>query len=131
MTTKANHSTQLRSCPSPLVLFGIDSRGKPKAARFGREHATLAIRAATQLQLNVLATTDPKVAEIAARDDEDGRTSVIITRPTGPRDLHHPPHNVSRRLRIRDHSREKRGAHDCASGEVGGGAKRSSGNHCN
>ena len=27
MTAKANHSTQLRSCPSPLVLFGIDSHG--------------------------------------------------------------------------------------------------------
>jgi len=67
MTAKANHSTQLRSCPSPLVLFGIDSRGKPKGARFGREHASLAIKAATQLQLNVLASNDPKVAEIAAR----------------------------------------------------------------
>ena len=53
--------------PSPLVLFGIDSRGKPKAARFGREHANLAIKAATQLQLNILASNDPRVAEIAAR----------------------------------------------------------------
>jgi hypothetical protein len=67
MTAKANHSTQLRSGPSPLVLFGIDSRGKPKAARFGREHASLAIKAATQLQLNILASNDPRVAEIAAR----------------------------------------------------------------
>ena len=67
MTAKANHSTQLRSCPSPVVLFGIDSRGKPKGARFGKEHASLAIKAATQLQLNVLASNDPKVAEIAAR----------------------------------------------------------------
>jgi hypothetical protein len=67
ITGKANHSTQLRSCPSPLVLFGIDSRGKPKGARFGRDHASLAIKAATQLHLNVLATNDPKVAEIAAR----------------------------------------------------------------
>jgi hypothetical protein len=67
MTAKANHSTQLRSCPSPVVLFGIDGRGKPKGARFGREHANLAIKAATQLHLNVLASTDPKVAEIAAR----------------------------------------------------------------
>src|SRR5262252_324916 len=67
MVANANHSTQLRSCPSPLVLFGIDSRGKPKGARFGREHASLAIKAATQLQLNVLATNDPSVAEIAAR----------------------------------------------------------------
>jgi hypothetical protein len=55
-------------CPSPLVLFGIDSRGgKPKAARFRKEHAGLAIKAAEQLQLNVLASSDPKVAEIAAQ----------------------------------------------------------------
>jgi hypothetical protein len=67
MTAKANHSPSAKCCPSPLVLFGIDSRGKPKAARFGREHASLAIKAATQLQLNVLASNDPKVAEIAAR----------------------------------------------------------------
>jgi hypothetical protein len=67
MTVKANHSTQLRSCPSPLVLFGIDSRGKPMGARFGRDHASLAIKAATQLHLNVLASNDPKVAEIAGR----------------------------------------------------------------
>jgi hypothetical protein len=67
MTAKANHSTSVARCPSPLVLFGIDSRGKPKGARFGREHASLAIKAATQLQLNVLASNDPKVAEIAAR----------------------------------------------------------------
>ena len=54
MTAKANHSIQLS--PSPVVLFGIDSRGKPKAARFGKEHASLAMKAATQLQLNVLAS---------------------------------------------------------------------------
>ena len=64
MTAKANHSTP---CPAPLVLFGIDSRGKPKAARFGKEHADLAIKAASQLQLQVLAGNDPNVAEIAAR----------------------------------------------------------------
>jgi len=67
MTAKAKHSTPGTSCPSPLVLFGIDNRGKPKGARFGKEHASLAMKAATQLQLNVLASNDPKVAEIAAR----------------------------------------------------------------
>jgi hypothetical protein len=61
------NSTSAARCPSPLVLFGIDSRGKPKAARFGKEHASLAMKAATQLQLKVLASDDPKVAEIAAR----------------------------------------------------------------
>ena len=67
MTVKANQPMPAKCFPSPLVLFGIDNRGKPKAARFGREHASLAIKAATQLQLNVLASNDPDVAEIAAR----------------------------------------------------------------
>ena len=61
------NSTSAARCPSPLVLFGIDNRGKPKGARFGKEHASLAMKAATQLQLQVLASNDPKVAEIAAR----------------------------------------------------------------
>jgi hypothetical protein len=67
MTTRAKDSTVATRCPSPLVLFGIDSRGKPQGARFRKEHASLALKAATQLQLNVLASNDPKVAEIAAR----------------------------------------------------------------
>jgi hypothetical protein len=67
MTARAKDSTVAMRCPSPLVLFGIDNRGKPKGARFGKEHASLAMKAATQLQLKVLASNDPKVAEIAAR----------------------------------------------------------------
>ena len=67
MTAKANHSTPATTCSTPLVLFGIDSRGKPKAARFRKEHAGLAVRAASQLALQVVAGNDPKVAEIAAR----------------------------------------------------------------
>ena len=65
MTTTAKHPAA--ATPSPVVLFGIDSRGKPKAARFGQKHASLAIKAATQLQLRVLSSDNPKVAEIAAR----------------------------------------------------------------
>jgi hypothetical protein len=65
--TATKDPTVATRCPSPLVLFGIDSRGKPKGARFGKQHANLAMKAATQLQLNVLASNDPKVAEIAAR----------------------------------------------------------------
>ena len=65
--TATKDPTVAKQCPSPLVLFGIDSRGKTKGARFKREHASLAIKAASQLQLNVLASNDPKVAEIAAR----------------------------------------------------------------
>jgi hypothetical protein len=67
MIAQAKDPTSAMGCPSPLVLFGIDNRGKPKGARFGKEHASLAMKAATQLQLNVLAGNDPKVAEIAAR----------------------------------------------------------------
>jgi len=66
MTATKDPTVAIR-CPSPVVLFGIDSRGKPKAARFRKEHASLALKAATQLQLNVLASNDPKIAEIAAR----------------------------------------------------------------
>ena len=67
MIAQAKDPTLAMRCPSPLVLFGIDNRGKPKGARFGKEHASLAMKAATQLQLKVLASNDPKVAEIAAR----------------------------------------------------------------
>jgi hypothetical protein len=67
MTARANHSTSGTRCLSPLVLFGIDSRGKPKAARFGKNAASLALKAATQLQLRTIAGDDPKIADIAAR----------------------------------------------------------------
>ena len=81
MIAHAKDPTLAMRCPSPLVLFGIDNRGKPKGARFGKEHASLAMKAATQLQLNVLASNDPKVAEIAAglpvgRVHATGRTFV-------------------------------------------------------
>ena len=85
MTAKANHSTPATTCSAPLVLFGIDSRGKPKAARFGKEHADLAIKAATQLQLKVLACQDPKIADLTAelpvgRVHATGRTFVPFIR---------------------------------------------------
>ena len=67
MSEKATQSRTTIACPTPLVLFGIDSRGKPKAARFGKQHAGLARKAATQLQLQVLAGNDPKIADLAAR----------------------------------------------------------------
>ncbi len=70
MTTRVKDltpATPATNCPSPLVLFGIDSRGKPKGERFGKQLAGLAIKAATQLQLNVLASNDPNVAAVAAR----------------------------------------------------------------
>ena len=67
MTAKAKHATPTTSSPSPVVLFGIDSYGKPKGARFGKDHADLAIKAASQLQLRVLASNDPKVADLVTR----------------------------------------------------------------
>lgn len=67
MTTNVKDLTPTAASASPLVVFGIDSRGKPKGARFGKQHANLAMRAASQLQLKVLASDEPKVAEIAAR----------------------------------------------------------------
>jgi hypothetical protein len=67
MTAKANQATPARSCPAPVVLFGIDSHGKPKGARFGKDHADLAIKAASQLQLRILAGNDPKIADLATR----------------------------------------------------------------
>ena len=67
MSEKAIQSRSTIACPTPLVLFGIDSRGKPKAARFGKQHAGLALKAATQLQLQVLEGNDPKIADLAAR----------------------------------------------------------------
>ena len=67
MTAKAKTSTSATSSPGPVVLFGIDSRGKPKAARFGKDHAALAIKAAGQLKLRVLDGIEPKVAEIVGR----------------------------------------------------------------
>jgi hypothetical protein len=67
MTARVKDPTPATTCPSPLVLFGIDSNGKPKGARFGKQHAGLAVKAAGQLQLHVLASNDPKIADLAAR----------------------------------------------------------------
>ena len=64
MIAHAKDPTLAMRCRSPLVLFGIDNRGKPKGARFGKEHASLAMNAAPQLQQQVLDCTDRQVAEI-------------------------------------------------------------------
>jgi hypothetical protein len=52
---------------APVVLFGLDPSGKPKAARFADKHASLAVKAAGPMQLQVLTVNDPKIAEVAAR----------------------------------------------------------------
>ena len=85
MTAKATHAAPATIVPAPVVLFGIDSHGKPKGARFGKDQADLAIKAANQLQLRVLASNDPKVADLATqlpvgRVHATGRTFVPFIR---------------------------------------------------
>jgi hypothetical protein len=65
--TKAKASTVETLYPAPIILFGIDSRGKPQAARFRKDHAGLAVKAAGLLRLQVLANDSPSIGEIAAR----------------------------------------------------------------
>jgi hypothetical protein len=67
MRERANQSKAISAYPAPVVLFGIDGRGKPKAARFGKQHAGLAVKAATQLQLQILVANDRKIADLASR----------------------------------------------------------------
>jgi hypothetical protein len=87
MPQRENHSQSSRSVV-PTILFGIDEHGKPKAARFVEKHAPLAVKAAAQLQLQVLAITDPRVAEIccsaAGWSDSYQRSGAGAVCPTRP-----------------------------------------------
>ena len=68
MAHKATHrQTDSHSALAPVVLFGVDDRGKPKAARFIEKHAELATKAAGQLKLQVLHVTGPAIADLAGR----------------------------------------------------------------
>jgi hypothetical protein len=67
MPEKGKSQQPSSQAATPIVLFGVDEKGKPKAARFADKHADLAIKAAGQLQLQVLAVTDPAIADIAAK----------------------------------------------------------------
>ena len=49
------------------MLFGVDEKGKPKAARFLDKHANLATKAAAQLNLQVLQIVGPAASDLAAR----------------------------------------------------------------
>jgi hypothetical protein len=64
---KPSPSPAAGSSISAVVLFGMDEHGKPKAAKFSDKHADVATKAAGALQLRVLAVTDPKVADLAAK----------------------------------------------------------------
>jgi hypothetical protein len=67
MTQKAKHEDPIPNLVAPVVLFGVDEHGKPKAARFPEKHAELATKAAGQLKLQILAITNPDIAELAGR----------------------------------------------------------------
>lgn len=67
MTQKQARPNAKTATALPVVLFGLDQRGKPTAARFAETQAALAAKAATQLRLRVLAVANPAIAELAAK----------------------------------------------------------------
>jgi hypothetical protein len=48
-----------------VVLFGLDETGKQRAARFSRQHAQLAAKAAGVMGLTVCTVSSPELTEIA------------------------------------------------------------------
>jgi hypothetical protein len=67
MAQKATHRQTDSSSPVPVVLFGVDENGKPKAARFTDKHANLATKAAGHLKLHVLPIVGPVAVDLAGR----------------------------------------------------------------
>ena len=67
MAQKATHRQTDSSSAVPVVLFGVDDNGKPKAARFTDKHANLATKAAGHLKLHVLLIVGPVVVDLAGR----------------------------------------------------------------
>jgi hypothetical protein len=68
-----------------VVLFGLDETGKPKAARFEAKQASLAAKAAAQLELQIVSVVGPLV-DVAARlpagrIHASGRAAVPHVRP--------------------------------------------------
>jgi len=52
---------------SPVIVFGLDQSGKPKAGRFADKQATVARKAARALKLAVCAISRPKLIALAPR----------------------------------------------------------------
>jgi hypothetical protein len=67
MAQKATHRQTSSGSAVPVVLFGVDDNGKPKAARFNDKHANLATKAAGHLNLHVLPIVRPSVIDLAGR----------------------------------------------------------------
>jgi hypothetical protein len=70
MAQKATHRQTSSSSAVPVVLFGVDGNGKPKAARFPEKQADLATKAAGHLNLRVLQIVGPDAIDLAARLSE-------------------------------------------------------------
>jgi hypothetical protein len=68
MTKTTTKTTQpATSEGSGVVLFGLDESGKPRAARFGSQHAELATKAAGAMALTVCPVSSAALAEIAEK----------------------------------------------------------------
>jgi hypothetical protein len=66
--TKTTTKTAEPATTNPgVVLFGLDESGKPRAARFGSQHAELATKAAGAMALTVCPVSSPALAEIAQK----------------------------------------------------------------
>jgi hypothetical protein len=68
MIQKTTQRQTSSSSPAvPVVLFGLDDHGKPKAARFPEKQADLATKAAGLLKLHVLPIVGASVSDLAGR----------------------------------------------------------------
>ena len=67
MTPKTTHRQTSSSSAVPVVLFGLDDHGKPKAARFPENQADLATKAAGLLKLHVLPIVGASISDLAGR----------------------------------------------------------------
>src|SRR4030088_2993441 len=65
MTQKTTHRKTSSSPAVPVVLFGLDQHGKPKAARFPETQADLATKAAGLLKLQVLPIVGASISDLA------------------------------------------------------------------
>jgi hypothetical protein len=66
--TQKTPQRQTSSSPAvPVLLFGLDDHGKPKAARFPENQADLATKAAGLLNLRVLPIVGASVSDLAGR----------------------------------------------------------------
>jgi len=61
----AKSATQALSGPATeLIVFGVDTAGKPKARRFAEKHAAVATKAAKSLKLSICPGDKPAIADI-------------------------------------------------------------------